>query len=229
MPLRIPPGRGGRVWLAERLERARRAVGVMDQKRAVLAVELERAARAESAAAAQWEQAAARAERWLRRAVVPGGGARLELVAAHLDRPAEIEVEWRGVMGVEVPGDAPVRPPDTPDLVALGAASALMLAADAHADALQAAARHAAAAVARRRLEHELRLTVRRLRAVEKRWIPRQERALRELELRLDEMEREDAARLRLLEGAGTAALLDRSRRRGTRDTAAAQPGHAAG
>ena len=36
MPLRVPPGRAGRLWLVRRLEIARRGVNVLDQKRQAL-------------------------------------------------------------------------------------------------------------------------------------------------------------------------------------------------
>jgi V/A-type H+-transporting ATPase subunit D len=63
--------------------------------------------------------------------------------------------------------------------------------------ALEAAARHAAAACALRQVRTELRATIRRLRAVERRWIPEYETALAALELSLDEAEREQGARVR--------------------------------
>ena len=54
-----------------------------------------------------------------------------------------------------------------------------------------------AAALAHERTARELQATTQRLRAIERRWIPEHERALHEVELALDERDREDAARTR--------------------------------
>lgn len=203
MPLRIPPGRSGRLWLVGRLALAARAAEVIEQKRAVLATELEQAAAAEVLASGRLGDAAAEADRWLRRAVIPAGGRTIDLLAAHVRRRAEVEVSWRSVMGVELPERVTVQPGQLPDPVGLGADAATVFAAYKHASALEAAVEHATAAAKRRRIERELRETMRRGRAIKTRWIPRQEAALQDLELRLDEGEREESARLRWLRNRG--------------------------
>jgi V/A-type H+-transporting ATPase subunit D len=71
----------------------------------------------------------------------------------------------------------------------------------AHRAALDAAARHAAAAAAVRTVDDEVRATRFRLRAVQDRWIPRLEQALAEVTFTIEELERADAARLRLAAG----------------------------
>jgi V/A-type H+/Na+-transporting ATPase subunit D len=71
------------------------------------------------------------------------------------------------------------------------------LTAQAHRDALAAAAAAAAARAAHDAVERELVATSRRLRAIEHRWIPEHERALRELEITLAERELEDVVRAR--------------------------------
>ena len=73
---------------------------------------------------------------------------------------------------------------------------------EAHRAALAAAVRHAAAAEALRVLEAETVVTRYRLRAVRDRWIPRLEQALAEVTFAIEELERADAARLRLAETA---------------------------
>jgi vacuolar-type H+-ATPase subunit D/Vma8 len=95
------------------------------------------------------------------------------------------------------PADVEVEVPPPPDVSALGGGTTLVLAAGAHRQALQAAADHGAAKLALDRVRHELRTTTRRLRAVEKRWIPEHEAALAALELALDEGERQESARVR--------------------------------
>lgn len=84
----------------------------------------------------------------------------------------------------------------------------------AHRSALAAAAEHAAAAAAVDVLADEVRTTRYRLRAVEDRWIPRLEQALAEVTFTLEELERTDAARLRLAvarPAAGSSGSADRS------------------
>lgn len=197
MALRVPTGRAGRPWLARRLEIARRGADVLDQKRQAL-LRLER--RLEglvSEARAEWEESAREAEHWLERALVVGGPRAFELACFYSREPARVEIEWRRSLGVVYPDDAEVSLAGAPDLSALGGSSALLYAAAAHRRALEAAARHGAVSLAYGRVAAELRATTRRLRAVERRWIPRHEAALAALELALDEGEREDAARLR--------------------------------
>jgi len=80
----------------------------------------------------------------------------------------------------------------------------------AHAAALVAAVRHAAAAQALRVIEAEVLATRYRLRAIEDRWIPRLEQALADVTFALEEQELSDAARLRL-------AVSPQRRRRQTR------------
>lgn len=74
-----------------------------------------------------------------------------------------------------------------------------MLAATAFTEATLAAARYAVAQRADAELSAELGRAARRLRALQKRWIPEHEQALARLDLRLDESQREQAARVRWL------------------------------
>ncbi|HET9324865.1 MAG TPA: V-type ATP synthase subunit D, partial [Gaiellaceae bacterium] len=78
-----------------------------------------------------------------------------------------------------------------------GGSAALAYAAEAHRRALEAAAGLGAAELAHDLTARELRTTTQRLRALERRWIPEHERVLREVELALDESDREEAARVR--------------------------------
>jgi V/A-type H+-transporting ATPase subunit D len=62
---------------------------------------------------------------------------------------------------------------------------------------VEAGARLAAMEEAVRRLETEVNLTRRRLRALDQRWLPQLEDALRDLELALEQAELDDGIRLR--------------------------------
>jgi V/A-type H+-transporting ATPase subunit D len=85
---------------------------------------------------------------------------------------------------------------EPPGSAAIGGA-ALLSAADAHRAAVQAALRVAVAEGALRRIDAELGATRLRRNAIQRTWIPAHEEALRALELALEELEREDGARLR--------------------------------
>jgi len=78
-------------------------------------------------------------------------------------------------------------------------AAAAVLAANAWCQATRDATRHAVAERAEAELSAELARATRRLRALQKRWIPQHEAALAQLDLALDENQREQAARVRWL------------------------------
>ena len=195
MRIRRPPGRAGRVWLVRRLAVANRGRDVLEQKRIALARELERIDELLAEARREWDERSRTAEAWWQRAAVLAGERPLELARAAVHDRAEVTVTWRNALGVVYPAEAAVSvPPGGP---VAGGSAALALAAAAHRRALEAAAELGAASLARERTERELRLTTQRLRALERRWIPEHERELRELQLSLDENDREDAARSR--------------------------------
>jgi V/A-type H+-transporting ATPase subunit D len=196
MAIRVPPGRAGRIWLLRRLEVAHRGADVLDQKRRTLLRERQRLAERLSAAAADWEHAARAAAAWNARAQALAGQRRLRLAALH-SGTATVTVTWRNMLGVIVPIDARFESGGTPDFVALGGGASIALAAQAHAEALSAAAVYAATRAANEAIATELATTTVRLRAIEQRWIPDHEAALKTLELTLDENELADIARAR--------------------------------
>jgi V/A-type H+-transporting ATPase subunit D len=200
MALRIPPGRAGRLWLLARIETARRAGELLEKKRAVLlAAERDAATRAASTGAS-WREKARAAERLLRQTLVLDGERALTLAAAHAGK-AESRVTWRSAMGLRYPLGAEVTLPAPPDPALLAGGTSLVLALAAHREAVDAAAAFAAARTAHDRLAAELRATIRRLRAIEVRWLPQHERALAELDVALDEAERAEVARVRWVAG----------------------------
>jgi len=176
---------------------ARRGAEVLDEKRRTLLREQQRLAVRLAEAGADWEQRAGEAARWNDRAATIAGARRLRLAGAHRGDRAEITVEWRNTLGAVFPAGASVRLGKHPDFVGLGGGASVALAADAHTTALQAAAAYAAAAAAHEAVRAELAATARRLRAIEHRWIPEHEAALRRLALELDQMELEDRIRVR--------------------------------
>jgi V/A-type H+-transporting ATPase subunit D len=199
MALRIPPGRAGRIWLVRRLEIARHGAELLDRKRQAL---LRRQAQARSEAAAArraWEDAAAQVALWSARAAMCDGAGRLQMLARHVNEPASLQLSWSNLMGAQLPSVERISVPDRPPLSPLGASSAAVLLARACREATVAAARHAVAEHADREISAELRRAARRLRALRERWIPQHEQALAQLDLALDESQREQAARVRWL------------------------------
>jgi V/A-type H+-transporting ATPase subunit D len=197
MRLRLPPGRAARLWLLHRIDTARRGYDVLDEKRRALLREEEQARVRAGEAERAWAESAAEARRWLLRASVLAGERPLRLARSYAGGPAEVELTWRNTLGVVNPAAAALSLPPPGRSAAFVGTSALVLAAEAHRRALEAAARLAVARETHERVAAELERTVRRLRAIERRWLPRHEGALESLELRLDEEEREESLRLR--------------------------------
>ncbi len=186
MPLRPPPGGSGRIWLARRLEIARRAASLLDQKRS-----------------ACWQRRTGSQPRLPRR--VRAGRTRSALPSAG-GLAAGAEVRWRSWMGVTYPAEAAVRP-GRPGPSSLGGTAALDVAAAAYAAALEAGVRHAALARALDLVRAELAATTVRQRALERKWVPLLSGALGRLETVLDELEREDAVRSRWLHARAAPAV----------------------
>jgi V/A-type H+-transporting ATPase subunit D len=204
----MPAGRAGRAWLRERLGTAERAAELLEAKLRVLRREQHRFGLRAQRTGAEWQAAWAEAQAWLLRAALLGG--RRSIRAASTAAPAEVEVLWTAVMGVHHPRDAVVRGGERPADAASPGSSALVLAVGATRAALEAAARHAVASEALRRFDEEVLATRRRLRALQERWIPRLEAALRDVELDFEETERAEGVRLRWATGMLGSAPRDR-------------------
>jgi V/A-type H+/Na+-transporting ATPase subunit D len=187
----VPPGRAGRLWLVGRLAAARRGVDLLDRKRQLLRREQEGLALLRDDTARRWAQSCTEAERWGLRAGLLGGSADMALAAGAVEGQARVDVTWRNSMGVWHPDEATCIPalPDSRELAA--GSAALAPAAASYGEALKAAADHAAADEAYRRVDTELRATERRLRGIERHRVPMLEGALEQLQLRLEELERE--------------------------------------
>jgi len=191
--LAVPPGRAGRLWLVQRLAVAHRAAGLLDRKLRVLTAELDRARATAERTGQAWDTACREAQQALLRAVMLGGERAVRLAGGGAD--AQVAITYTVTMGTRHPADAryTVGDPEGWDGAAVAAAR------QAHRAALAAAVRHAAAAAALAVIEAETKATRYRLRAVRDRWIPGLSQALAQVEFALEEMERDDAARLRIV------------------------------
>lgn len=210
MKVRHPPGRAGRPWLQHRLELARRGAELLDEKFRALTRERQRLEPLVVDARSEWHRRAQEAGRWLTRALVLGGERQLSIVRPPAAAPADVEVHWRTILGVRLPTDARISTRPDPELSARGANAALLVAADAHRRALEAATRLAVLDGALHRVADELRATALRRNAVQRRWIPAHEAALATLEVTLEELEREDGIRVRWVTGGSPGQRADR-------------------
>ena len=175
-----------------RLQTARHGAELLDRKQRIMASELARIQQQADRSRQEWEERAREAAVWLPRAAALDGRQRIE--AASPFKPAEVQVQWGGAMGVVFPEDAICEPSVAPPA---GGSSALSYAVAAHRTAITAAVRHAAAQRAVLVVSAELAATRTRQRAVEKRWVPKLESELLSIRRHLDEQELEEGLRLR--------------------------------
>ncbi|MGA2453178.1 MAG: V-type ATP synthase subunit D [Solirubrobacteraceae bacterium] len=199
MPSTGTSGKAARLVLRQRLAVARRGADLLSRKRQALLAEQRRLRDAATAAAGEWAQAIAEAERWLARSALLDDAGEIARIASYAQHAPELTVAWEPLMGIVRPRIAVLEQGPAPPISSLGGSSALHYAALAYRRATRAAAAQAAAQIALEQVSHELATVARRARAIERRLIPRQEAELATLELSLEESEREEAARLRLL------------------------------
>ena len=191
----IAVNRAARLELRARLDLARHAVDLLRNKEEALRREQARLEGHASRTEQQWSERCREATTWLLRARALGASHEITAMISHLSEPAAITIAWQGAMGVTYPGAVNCIPgaPATPTTTA-----ALVPTAAAYQDALTAGATHAAATTALQRLESELSNTRKRRRAIEQRLRPRLETQLHQLDLDLDERDRDAAVRTQL-------------------------------
>lgn len=197
----IPPGRAGRMWLRGRLATAERGRDQLERKLRILIPERQRLQTRLQRRQEAWSAAYDEAQTWVLRAVLLGGEDAIR--GATPTRLADVEVVWTSAMGLSYPDDVVVAGP-APDEGATPTNAAIVPAAAAFRAALVAGARAAAAQEAVARLESEIAVTRRRMRALDKRWLPWLRDALVRLELTLEQTEQEDGMRLRRALGASS-------------------------
>lgn len=189
-----PRTRAGRLSLVARLDLVRYASGLLRSKEEALERERVRLEGHAARARDEWVRRCAEATAELVRARMLGASGELSLLVAAAVSTASFEPDWQTSMGIAYPGSVECQPGEQPAVVST---AALLPAIDAYRRALRAAADHAAADAAMHRLEAELAGTRRRRRAIEDRLQPDLERLVHELDLHLDELDREEALRVR--------------------------------
>jgi V/A-type H+/Na+-transporting ATPase subunit D len=182
------------MWLRRRIETAVRGRDQLDRKLRILVSEQQRLRIEDDRSRAAWTAECERARTWLLRATLLGGEDAVRTVTPA--EPAHVEIRWTTAMGLSYPSDvllagADAEPQDPP------ANAAVPPTIDAFRAALLAGVRSAAAHEAVRRIDAEIAVTRRRLRALDKRWLPWLAESLRTLELSLEQAEQDDGIRLR--------------------------------
>jgi vacuolar-type H+-ATPase subunit D/Vma8 len=181
-------------WLSK-LDLARHAVELLRNKEEALRRERARleghAVRTEQ----NWHQQCELAGNELLRARAMGAGADLNRLLQQPRQDAAITIAWQAAMGVSYPGAVDTRPGPLPVLTTT---ASLIPATAGFGAALEAGAQFAAARTALDRLTTELVDTRHRRRAIEQRLQPRLENRIHQLDLVLDERDRDDALRTKL-------------------------------
>jgi V/A-type H+/Na+-transporting ATPase subunit D len=214
VPDQVPPGRAGRLWLRGRLRAAQRSMELLDRKRQLLRREQSRLAQLREESNQRWVTSCSQAEMWGLRAALLGGSVHVALSGAAVAGRASVELAWRNTMGVRHPDDPRCVLPELEPADCAAGNAAVAPAAASYRQALEAGVAYAVADRSFAVLDEELRATERRHRAIERRRIPQLEASLRRLELRLDELEREERvvtrwAQRRLQEKLGEPAVQD--------------------
>jgi V/A-type H+-transporting ATPase subunit D len=187
--------RAVRLRLSIRLAAASHAADLLHNKEQALQRERSRLEGHTDRTERDWTTRCDQATTWLMRARALGASDELARLIENGPDPAGIDANWQTSMGITYPGSVSCSPGTTPLLVSTAALRPTL---DAFRDALDAAATHAATTAALRRLDLELASTRRRRRAIGERLIPRLEQELHELDLHLDEQDREEALRVQL-------------------------------
>ncbi len=190
MQIRHPPGRGGRLWLADRLATADRAEKLLTQKERVLTREQRRLIVLERAARREWETVWREHQTWIARAVMLRGRRVVPLATPTVT--ASVEVTWRNSMGAYYPSVAACRLPPLLPAAQLAGTAAMSEATDSGRRGLELGVQHAAARRALDEVERELRASRRRARMLKHQLIPALMDALHRVEFELEERERDD-------------------------------------
>lgn len=201
--INIPPTRSNLLRLKQDLRFAREGFEILNRKREVLTAELIRVAHDAEAVQNEVQELMAKAYEAMETAQLTAGRERVEWAALATNKTVEVQVKYRGIMGVAIPVvDARGGPPELPYSL-----SDTNVALDETYDAFRAALERipdlSRLTTTVWRLAGELRKTQRRVNALQHVFIPDYEETIRFIEGSLEEREREDTFRLKLLKKQG--------------------------
>lgn len=197
--INVAPTRSSLLRMKQNLKFAREGYEILDKKREVLTMELIRLTHDAEAYQATMASQLAAAYRTLEQARLSMGQEHMEWAALAVNETVEVQLKFRGVMGVMLPqiearGDPPEMPYSLGDTTAaLDEASVRFRA------VLDSVPRLAELVTSVWRLASELRNTQRRVNSLEHIFIPDYEDTIAFIENALEEREREETFRLKLL------------------------------
>jgi V/A-type H+/Na+-transporting ATPase subunit D len=195
----IPPTRSNLLRLKQDLRFAQEGYEILNRKREVLTVELMRAAHEAEQIQDEVDGLLTKAYEAIDISLMTAGQERVEWAALAANKTVEVEVMYRGIMGVAIPMiDARGAPPEIP--YSLTDTNVAL-------DETYAAFRQVLARIPELsrlfatvwRLAGELRKTQRRVNALQHIFIPDYEATIQFIEGALEERDREDTFRLKLL------------------------------
>jgi V/A-type H+/Na+-transporting ATPase subunit D len=201
VPEPLPGGRAGRLRLIERLAAAERASALLDRKRRLLLLEERRFQERRLTTERRFLDACAEADQWGRRVGVLGGDEAFRLASGAIEGQTRVAVTWATTMGVAHPDRATCEFATPAPAPLVGVTAAVRPAVAKYQAALESAVDYGIVVSALQRIQVELAGTRTRQRAIERHLVPRLRRDLAALELRLDEMEREDRVASRWAKG----------------------------
>ncbi len=202
----IPPTRSNLIRIKRELAFAREGYEILDRKRDVLAKELVRMAEDAQKVQEEVEKLFAEAYSALEKAKLIMGREHVEWAALAVHKTIDVQVKFRGVMGVSLPNiEARGEPPEMSyspgnTTATLDEASALFR------EVLACMPELAHLVTSVWRLAVELRKTQRRVNALEYIFIPDYEETISFIESSLEEREREEIFRLKLLKSRSAKA-----------------------
>jgi V/A-type H+-transporting ATPase subunit D len=194
--INIPPTRSNLIRIKQELQFAKEGYEILDRKREVLAKELVRLAHDAEVVQTQMNELAAGAYRALEKARLTMGRERLEWASLAVDKTVEVQLKYRGVMGVSLPmiesrGEPPEMPYSLGDTTA-----ALDEASAAFRQVLNRIPELSRLVTSVWRLAVELRKTQRRVNALQYIFIPDYVETITFIQSSLEEREREETFRL---------------------------------
>ena len=197
--IKIPPTRSNLIRTRQELKFAREGYEILDQKRVMLAKELVRLANDAERLEGEMSQLTAAAYRALEKARLTMGREHVEWAALAVNKTVDVQLKYRGVMGIALPLiEASGQPPEMSyslgdTAVTLDEASTLFR------EVLSRLPELSRLVTSVWRLAIELRKTQRRVNALQYIFIPDYEATITYIQSSLEEREREEMFRLKLL------------------------------
>jgi V/A-type H+-transporting ATPase subunit D len=197
--INIPPTRSNLLRIQQDLQFARNGYEILDRKREVLTKELVQVAHDAQVLQEKVWALLATAYRDLEKAQLTMGREQVEWAALATNKTVDVQLKFRGIMGVAIPViEARGGPPEMP--YSLGDTTAsLDMASAAFRDVLSNIPELSELMTAVWRLAGELRKTQRRVNALQYIFIPQYEETVLFIKSSLEEREREETFRLKLL------------------------------